>query len=44
LGTPWEYADFAAANRKLRSIAEDEGVGRKEFERYLLDARRELWS
>jgi 5-methylcytosine-specific restriction endonuclease McrA len=39
---PWEYADFAAANRKLRDIAEDESVGR-EFQKYLQEAPQELW-
>jgi hypothetical protein len=32
---PWEYADFAAANKKLSFIAGEDDVGR-EFERYLL--------
>ena len=38
---PWEYADPAAASRKLRAIAEDESI-RREFQKYLQEASQEL--
>jgi 5-methylcytosine-specific restriction endonuclease McrA len=38
---PWEYADFASADRKLRAIAEDQGL-KRDFLTYLQEASREL--
>jgi 5-methylcytosine-specific restriction endonuclease McrA len=38
---PWEYADFASTDRKLKAIAEDQGI-RRDFQTYLQEAVREL--
>jgi 5-methylcytosine-specific restriction endonuclease McrA len=38
----WEYADFAATNRKLKAIAKDESI-RHEFQKYLQEAPEALW-
>jgi hypothetical protein len=38
---PWEYADPASADRKLKAIAEDQGI-RRDFQTYLQEALREL--
>ena len=38
----WEYADFAAASRKLKAIAEDDET-RRRFDKYPEEASQELW-
>jgi 5-methylcytosine-specific restriction endonuclease McrA len=38
---PWEYTNFASADRKLKAIAEDQGI-RRDFQTYLQEASRQL--